>query len=198
MGDPVQAAHWAEAGWSAAEQPPASGEQPQAWLWALHKLLNDLGQSERAAAVLRHAYGELRRQGQAIADERRRREFITQVPLNRAIVDAYGRLTQMQQEITVTLARAATPLGRPLASADLVTVTWTLQAPDDELVAQHAERRRHVLRRLVAEAQAQGAAATDADLAAALGVSRRTIERDMSILQAAGQAPATRRRRSVS
>jgi predicted DNA-binding transcriptional regulator YafY len=51
-----------------------------------------------------------------------------------------------------------------------------------------------VLQRLLYEAQAQGAAPTDDDLAAALDVSRRTVLRDMAALQAAGVAVQTRAR----
>lgn len=197
MGDATGAERWAETSWAAASQ-PLSGEQPQAWLWALYELLASLEATERASTVLGQAYAEVQRQAQGIANERRRRQFFSQVPLNRVIVEAHDRLTQTQRRATVTLARIAAPLGRTLAASDLITVTWTLHTPDDELIPQPAERRRHVLRRLVAEAQAQGAAPTDDDLAAALGVSRRTIERDMAALMATGQAPATRRRRSAS
>jgi biotin operon repressor len=51
-----------------------------------------------------------------------------------------------------------------------------------------------VLRRLLAEAEAQGAAPTDDDLARALGISRRTVLRDMEALREAGVTFPTRRR----
>ncbi|MBP8002910.1 MAG: helix-turn-helix domain-containing protein [Chloroflexi bacterium] len=47
---------------------------------------------------------------------------------------------------------------------------------------------------MLRDAAAQHAAPTDADLAQALGVSRRTIIRDMKTLAKQGQLPPTRRR----
>jgi hypothetical protein len=95
----------------------------------------------------------------------------------------------------VRLTRVGVPLGRRLRAADFVTVRWTVQVPDDVLVGRRAAGRRHVLARLLVEAANQGAAPTDADLAAALGVSRRTILRDMASLRAVGTPVPTRRRR---
>jgi len=181
--------------WAAFRRGGLTGEQPQAWLWALSRLLSALDQPERAAAVLRGAYAELGRQGQAIASAQLRRQFFMAVPLNRAILEAHARLTGAQPRISVQLVRQTAPLGRPLDEADYIPIEWTVAAPDDDFVTRPDERRRHILQRLLAEAQAQGAAPTDDDLARALGVSRRTIERDMAALQAAGHSLPTRRRR---
>jgi DNA-binding transcriptional ArsR family regulator len=63
-----------------------------------------------------------------------------------------------------------------------VTVTWTVAAPQDEAIVGNVARRRHRLRRLLAEAAARGAEAGAGALAEALGVSRRTIERDLAAL----------------
>lgn len=99
----------------------------------------------------------------------------------------------------VRLARAGAPRGRLPAPAERVPVRWTVDAGDaDAHVLQRAGKaalRRHQLRRLLDEAAAQGAAPTDADLAAALGVSRRTVLRDMAQLAQGGALPGTRRRR---
>jgi predicted DNA-binding transcriptional regulator YafY len=80
-----------------------------------------------------------------------------------------------------------------------VTVRWTMDdgAADASVLHQSgkAALRRHRLRRLLDEAAAQGAAPTDDELAAALGVSRRTVLRDIAQLAQAGHASATRRRR---
>jgi len=94
----------------------------------------------------------------------------------------------------VRLVRADVPLGRKLTDADYRSVAWTVYAPEDDAVARLALRRQQVLRRLLAEAESQGAAPTDDDLAAALRVSRRTVLRDMKLLAASGRSYPTRRR----
>lgn len=98
----------------------------------------------------------------------------------------------------VTLARADAPLGRPLTPDEKVTLCWTVEAPEDASVAGKVARRRYVLCRLLAEAEAVGAAPTDAELAAALGVCRHTILRDVAALGREGARFPTRRRRRVS
>jgi hypothetical protein len=103
------------------------------------------------------------------------------------------------QTLTVRLARANAPLGRTLAPEEQALVYWTVDGgADDTLILQRqgkAALRHHRLRRLLDEAAAQGAAPTDDDLAAALGVSRRTILRDIERLTQRGGILATRRRR---
>jgi DNA-binding SARP family transcriptional activator/predicted ATPase len=123
-----------------------------------------------------------------------RDRFWQRVPQNRRVRDA---LAAHSRTITPRLVRAGVPLGRALTPDDYVSIAWTISAPGDELIGAKDERRRHVLRRLLAEAEAQGGAPTDGDLGSAVGVSRRTIERDMAALQAAGRAPSTRRRRAA-
>ncbi len=184
----------AEAGWAAFQRGTASGEQPQGWLWMLHRLLAALGRAGEAGQVLQAAYQELQRQARAIQDPEKRRSFFEQVPLNRSIVAAHGDMVQARQRVTVSLARRDAPLGRPLASAEMIAVSWTLDAPEDEAIGSPADRRRYRLQRLLAEAVAQGAVPTDDDLAAALKVSRRTILRDMASLARAGVILPTRRR----
>lgn len=101
--------------------------------------------------------------------------------------------------LEVRLARVNAPLGRPPTPAERVPVRWIVDAGEsDARVLQQAGKvalRQHRLRRLLDEAAAQGAAPTDDELAAALGVSRRTVLRDIAQLAQNGDAPATRRRR---
>jgi tetratricopeptide (TPR) repeat protein len=175
---------------------------------------------------LRAAYNELQRQAARFRDESRRTAFLNEVrlhqivarlwqvrPLAGAVRSAAGIWTQLTalyqpqaqapakpRTLSVRLARADVPLGRALTSTDQVLVGWTIAAgaADALMHQQHgkAALRRHRLQRLLDEAAAQGAAPTDADLAAALGVSRRTILRDMADLTELGNAPITRRRRA--
>jgi len=96
-----------------------------------------------------------------------RDRFLQNVPINRKLAEAVARYTVTQ---TVTLARGNAT----------IPVVWSIAHPEDELIDEPAARRRHVLTRLLAEAAAHGATPTHDQLAAALGVSRRTILRDLA------------------
>ncbi len=175
------------------------GEHPQGWLWFLAQLLFRLGRVDEANDVVVAAHAELLRQAKHIADDGRRRAFFDDVPLNRAIVAEYRAIDAVNGStdgrMVVSLARTTAPLGRTLRPDERVEVRWTVRAADDEAIDNAAERRHHRLRRLLREAAEQQAAPTDDDLAAALGVSRRTILRDFDALDVtAGPAPRTRRR----
>ncbi|MBI5567104.1 MAG: tetratricopeptide repeat protein [Chloroflexi bacterium] len=194
-GDRSTARELAEENWQALQRGGLSGEQPQSWLWALQRLLAQLNQSEQATAVLRAAYAELQRQGEAIADDRLRQQFFNRVPLNRSIVAAYDQLNRRQRRFTIALVRADVPLGRKLTDRDYVTIEWTIAAPEDDALTDPVDRRRHILSRLIAEARSAGAAPTDHDLSRALDVSRRTIMRDIEALLHSGVKLPTRRRK---
>jgi len=118
-------------------------------------------------------------------------------PEHRAIEHAAS--SRRPQKLVVDLAGREAPSGRPLMPADLVSVSWTVTDPSDSAVGDPAEVRRHRLRRLLVEADAQGAAATVADLAKALGASVRTIRRDLQELRSGGVEVFTRgsRRRAA-
>lgn len=194
LGDHAAAEALAQAGWSAFQHGLPHGEQPQAWLWTLSHLCDALQRPEQADQLLHAAYHELQRQAGVIADAAMRRSFLERVPLNQTIVAAYDRLTHTARYLTVTLARRDAPLGRPLTTAETVTIRWTINGPEDEAIADKLARRRYRLQRLLEEAAAQGATPTDDDLAQALGVSRRTILRDMETLAESGLTFPTRRR----
>ncbi len=105
--------------------------------------------------------------------------FYEQTPLNQKLLAALSAHTRV---VRASLVRAGTAAGRRLTAADYVEIAWTVSAVSDTQIGNPAERRRHVLRRLLAEAKAQGAAPTADDLAKALDVSRRTVLRDMKLL----------------
>ena len=98
-------------------------------------------------------------------------------------------------QVHVRLARQGTPRGRPLRDDEFTEVIWTLDSPEDTEARNQggkvAERQARI-RRLCAEALAQGAEPTVGDLAAALGVNGRTIDRDIAALRAAGEIVVTR------
>lgn len=195
VGQKARAEESASVGWEAFKSHKIKGEKPQRWLWSLYRLLLGLNQSDRAQEILQGAYAELQRQAKNIREPDMRRGFFERVPNNHAILNAYDQLLGSPRTRTVRLARRDVPLGRALREDDFATVTWTLNAPDDESIEDKAERRQHRLKRLLAESAAQGAAPTDDDLAQALEVSRRTILRDMQILHEQAPPP-TRKRKS--
>jgi DNA-binding SARP family transcriptional activator/tetratricopeptide (TPR) repeat protein len=194
-GDRARAEALAASGREALQAGIPPGEQPQGWLWALHRLLAALEQPEAAGQALSSAYAELQRQARAIRDAALRHSFFERVPLNRAIVAAHDRLSASSRVISVSLARREAPLGRPLRPEEFITVRWTVEAPEDEAIEDKTVRRRQRLKRLLHEAEGQGAAPTDGDLAGALGVSRRTILRDLQAMGPESGGFPTRKRK---
>jgi len=81
--------------------------------------------------------------------------------------------------------------GKSLAETDKVEVLWTIDdgKGDMSVLSQKGPRelRRHRLTRLLQEALEQGAVATQEDLARALQVTPRTIQRDFAAMKAAGE-----------
>ncbi len=138
----------------------------------------------RAEEVVIAAYDLLQEQAVSIGDETLERSFLENVAVHQKIVAAHHDLQASQQahRITVSLPRADAPLGRPLREDEFLTITWTVAAPEDETVGYKVARRRKRILRLLRQARAQGAAPTHSHLAEALGVSRRTIERDMAAM----------------
>ena len=96
--------------------------------------------------------------------------FLQNVPLNRELAQAAQRYTVTE---TVTLGQGAQSR----------LVTWTRVTPQDCLIGDTTTRRRHLLARLMAQAAAQEVNPTHDQLAAILGVSRRTILRDLAAMQ---------------
>lgn len=196
VGERARAEELVENGWDYFQSGTRMGEKPQKWLWSLYRLLVGLSQSDRAREILGAVYEELQRQAKNISDPAQRREFFEQVPENFAIVKAYDQLVGGPRVISKSLARKDVPLGRTLRKDEFVTVQWTLNAVEDDSIFDKAERRLYRLKRLLEEAGKQGAAPTDDDLAQALGVSRRTILRDMQSLSSKTSKPPTRKRKS--
>jgi biotin operon repressor len=139
-------------------------------------------QVETAVAHLVQAEAAMQEIATSLSEEDASR-FFGKVPLNRQVLAAVATHSQI---IPVRLVRAGTPPGRKLIAADYMEIAWTIATPADRQMTDPVQRRRHVLQRLLAEAEAQGAVPTDDDLATVLGVSRRTILRDMKTLAPVG------------
>jgi hypothetical protein len=196
LNEPGRAETLAETGWSAFQSVIPPGEKPQDWMWALYLLLTALERNDPARAVLLAAYEELQSQARAIGDAELRRSFFQRVLLNREIVAAYDEMTGMTRTWSGPLAHREAPLGRTLRADEMVPVVWTVAAPEDDAISGKTDRRRHRLKRLLREAEAQDAAPTDDDLGEALGVSRRTILRDLQALSTEIPHPPTRKRKN--
>ena len=106
--------------------------------------------------------------------------------------DSRLRLGQIRQVI----AAAHAPHGIPLRQTDLVDVTWSLDAGEEDLEVLrkhgHVGLRQVRLLRLVEEALDQGGEPTQEDLARVLTVSVRTIRSDIAVLKTNGVNVATR------
>lgn len=99
-------------------------------------------------------------------------------------------------QIRLVVASLRAPVGPPLAATDRVEVTLTVDAGAED-AAVLAEQGRLAMRqgrilRLTEEALEQGGVLTEEDLARALQVTRRTIERDVQALRTAGHLVQTR------
>lgn len=101
-------------------------------------------------------------------------------PRHRAIRQAVAAHSQIVKVNLMNFGRASSARRR----AEQISIVWTLTRPADLLLADRVERRRRVLQRLMREADEQGGTPTDADLARALGVTRRTVISDRAALTA--------------
>lgn len=97
-------------------------------------------------------------------------------------------------QMTFLAVSVDSPPGQPVAACQQVTISLTLDCPDDLVALGQglAELRRQKIQRLTQEAQEQGALLTQEDLARLLGSSRSTIKRDIAQLRASGIDVPTR------
>ncbi len=158
--------------------------------WHHYQIMTAAGKSAEAHAALQCAYGLVQERYATLTNPAWQRGYIEDVPLHRQIVAAWQAL--QPRRLAVRLPRAGAFTGRPLRDDEYVAATWTVDAPEDTAMADKASRRQARLSRLLREAVEQGAAPTVDDLAAALGVSRATVKRDLAALRRAGQAVETR------
>jgi len=112
------------------------------------------------------------------------------------LVGGVAAATVRPGQIRLVVASLKAPFGPPLAAADKVEVTLTVDAGLDDVAVKVREgaeglRQGRILR-VTEEALEQGGVLTHEDLARALGVDVRTIRRDTRVLKAAGHAVQTR------
>jgi len=99
-------------------------------------------------------------------------------------------------QVRLVVSSLKAPFGPPLAEADKVEVTLTVDAgvEDAEVKAQQGAEglRQGQILRLTEEALEQGGVLSQEDLARALSVAARTIRRDVRVLKAEGHLVQTR------
>ena len=132
-----------------------------------------------------------------LEDEFHQPPRVAQVLLEEAQACLLGRTTIIRPGQTRALLTSLDARhGRSLRETASKNIIWTLDAgqEDRQVLQQHGpvELRRTRIQRLLDEALAQGAAATQEDLAQALHVSVRTIKRDCKELEAQGICLPTR------
>ena len=116
---------------------------------------------------------------------------VAEAILNEAQSCLLGRGEELRPgQMRVILVKRNAPHGRPLRAAEKKEVIWTIDAGQEDCAVSEQSNPQNMrqvrIQRLLDEALAQGAAATQEDLAAALQVSLRTIKRDFAALQAQG------------
>ncbi len=146
----------------------------------------DQGEEGEAAAAFKRAYEALQRQADHLADEAARRAMLERDPMTRRLLhEVYQRgLAQLPAGMLARLL--------PAVNGGQIMVHWSVDLGPADLIVRRSlgevALRRVRLQRLLREARAQGAAPTVAQLAQALAVSERTIQRDLAALRSAPPA----------
>ena len=143
------------------------------------------GEEDQAETYFRRAYQNLLSVAAQFENEPARQAFFHHNPTTR-------RLMQEVYTRGIAPGPASGVISRRLPAIrgeEPVQVTWTVDAGPADVALKQAQGgvalRRARLSRLIQEAQAQGAAPTVAQLAEALGVSTRTMQRDLATLRSA-------------
>jgi tetratricopeptide (TPR) repeat protein len=142
-----------------------------------------VGRDEEALNFVRGAYESLLTIAAKLEDDQARRAFFRRDPITRRLMaEVYARGIAESLESDKQAHWLQTSRGDYA-----VQVQWTVNAgPADVALKQHKGAiilRRQRLARLIREAETQGIEPGNKDLAAALGVSVRTIQRDRTHLQ---------------
>jgi len=164
-------------------------ERPQRIYYNHYRVAQATRHWAAARAALEEAARIVDERGKRIDDPALRETYRTGLRANRAIAEAAARLPPPGR-LRVHLARADAPAHRRPAPEETVTVTWSVEAGEEEAALFEREGkvalRRHRILRLLDEAQEANASPTVADLAGALDVSPRTIRSDLAALREQG------------
>lgn len=157
--------------------------------WRAGCIYRTAGRDEDAADQFALAFNLLESNLDGVDDERA--AAARSRPRFAAVTEDYERYHPRVVEVRLPVVSA--PTGRPLKGDEYTAVAWTASEPADWKVENAAQRRQRRVLRLCREAQEQGALARIHDLAALLGVSERTVKRDLAELRLDGESPTTRR-----
>lgn len=115
-----------------------------------------------------------------IKSPRIRHDYLHRMPFHRDIALAWREAVSEVQ--TVWLTKAEHPVGKVVIDTDRRKIEWTVDAGElDSAETNKVRRRRQRLQRLIHEATVQGTTPTQAELATALNVTTRTIQRDVAM-----------------
>ncbi|MBN1485913.1 MAG: AAA family ATPase [Chloroflexia bacterium] len=165
-------------------------------LVGLSNTLAELGEQAESVRLRRQAVSLVQGILDGLEDEDIKRSFKSQGAV-RTLLGESEPVPLESGQTCVGLARLGAPTGRHLLPEEQVLVLWTAQVdplPGEDKVAR---RRRHILH-LLSEAAVQGGDPTEADLAAVLGVSTRTVRSDVAALRASGRTIRTRGGRTTT
>lgn len=164
--------------------------QPHITAWHCGRVFEASELGELATEQFKIAYERLTVSLDGVSDDLVDQSW-SAVPEHQAILIDYE--SRFEKLLEVSLPKIAAGLGRPLRPQDYVMVEWAVSEPSDWIDSNPSDRRRARLRRLAVSAVEQGGVARVSDLAAVLGVSDRTIKRDLVILRDAGEDVPTRK-----
>ena len=141
------------------------------------------GDQAQAEDYLRRAYQVLLGLAADLHDEPARQAFFARDPFTRRLMrEMYGRGLVEPPEAGLQTRWLRSTRNQPAAP-----VTWTVDAgPADRALKQARGAialRRSRLQRMIQQAESQGVRPREADLAEALGVSIRTVQRDLAHLR---------------
>ena len=157
--------------------------------WRSGRIYRSAGRDEDAAEQLALAFQLLESNLDGVDDCRA--AAARSLPRFVAIIEDYERFHPRIVEARLPVETA--PIGRPLKTDEYTIVAWTVSDPADWEIDDATQRRRRRVLRLCQEAVEQGALARVHDLAHPLGVSERTVKRDLAELRRDGERPKTRR-----
>ncbi|MFW6115755.1 MAG: BTAD domain-containing putative transcriptional regulator [Chloroflexota bacterium] len=155
-------------------------------------VLDSHGLREQAHKYLVRAYENLLRYAEQLEDEAARRAFFARGPMVRRLMkELYARGIARPPESGIVTNWLPQRSGRSESGDGVVPVTWTLDAGPADVALKRSKDaialRRSRLARMLHEAKSQGGRPTIRHLANALGVSTRTIKRDLAAVRDAGR-----------